>query len=230
MRIASFAALLALAGCSAIFPAPMLTVDAEMLVSVPPETVRPALDEALRGAGGASFGVYLTPYRSDGIDGAQLRLVRSARADVRGVSPVEILMAVASTLRDADASVGVAYRPRWLDADSGGAGCPAADAASFVRGSAEGTGPVLRSGVDGFQLDLAYPNDERIAGIEGVVVLSTLVEPDGRPTCVFAIQAPSPGLAAEAAQALRRQTFVPGSAGDVVVKTRFLVPVRFVLN
>ena len=77
---------------------------------------------------------------------------------------------------------------------------------------------------------LTYPDSAREAGIEGVVYVQMVVEPDGRPTNVVVLKGVHELLDEEARRFAQTMNFSPGRKDGAVVRTRLTLPLRFGLE
>lgn len=90
--------------------------------------------------------------------------------------------------------------------------------------------PALVGGLAAFLEDLVYPEDARLAGVEGRVIVQFVVDEDGRVLDPMAVRSPSDTLSAAAVAAVRAARFTPGRNGGVAVRSRFTLPVLFQLE
>ncbi len=77
---------------------------------------------------------------------------------------------------------------------------------------------------------IEYPPDARKAGVEGQVVLALRLDERGAVTAVRVVEAPSPALAAAAAEAARRFRFTPGLRDGEPVATEIRYTCTFYLE
>lgn len=89
--------------------------------------------------------------------------------------------------------------------------------------------PQIVGGVGSYYIHIEYPEEAMQAGIEGRLVLSFVVEPDGHTTGVEVIERLHPACDSAAVRALRRTRFVPGRQNGDIVPVRMRLPVRFEL-
>ena len=89
--------------------------------------------------------------------------------------------------------------------------------------------PSVVGGVAAVAKRVVYPEAALAAGVEGVVLVSLVVEPDGAARDLIVLRAPDPALGEAALAAFDGLTFSPGRAGGEAVPARLSVPVRFVL-
>jgi protein TonB len=114
----------------------------------------------------------------------------------------------------------------------GRAGETAADPAS-VRRSSGGVVPAARVSAQPRPLELPrieYPRDARKDGVEGQVVLVLHIDARGAVVAVRVVDAPSPSLAAAAAEGARRFRFSPALADGEAVETEIRFTYTFLLE
>ncbi len=87
--------------------------------------------------------------------------------------------------------------------------------------------PSIVGGLGAYYIHIEYPEEAVRAGIEGRLLLSFVVETDGRTTGVEVIHALHPACDSAAVRALRKTRFVPGRLDGEVVPVRMRLPVRF---
>lgn len=75
-----------------------------------------------------------------------------------------------------------------------------------------------------------YPSVARRLGKEATVLLRVTIDERGRPVDVEILSKAGSGFEEEAVRAVRASTFVPAKANGYPVKSRALLPVRFVLT
>jgi periplasmic protein TonB len=75
-----------------------------------------------------------------------------------------------------------------------------------------------------------YPELARQAGLEGLVVVQVVVEPDGRPSSPTVIRSAGEILDREAVAAVMQMQFKPGMQRGQPVRVSYAVPVRFRLR
>lgn len=95
--------------------------------------------------------------------------------------------------------------------------------------------PDYYRGIDYFAFDvsriLRYPEDARMRNIEGKVVLSFIVDYDGKVTDVKIVESVYPSLDKEAAEAIKRcGKWIPGKQHNRDIKLRVTIPVIFQLQ
>src|SRR5690606_40711885 len=73
----------------------------------------------------------------------------------------------------------------------------------------------------------AYPEMERMAGIEGRVFVEFVVNEDGTVSDAVVIRGVSAGLDAAAVAAVRKARFTPGHQRGRPVKVRMSIPITF---
>lgn len=89
--------------------------------------------------------------------------------------------------------------------------------------------PHIVGGIGAYYIHIEYPQDAAEAGIEGRLVLSFIVEPDGRTSDVQVVKTLHPSCDSAAVRALRQTRFVPGRQNGKRVPVRMRLPVRFQL-
>lgn len=89
--------------------------------------------------------------------------------------------------------------------------------------------PKIIGGLGSYYIHIEYPEEAVKAGVEGRLVLSFIVETDGRTTGVEVIEKLHPACDSAAVRALRRTRFAPGSQNGDLVRVRMRLPVRFKL-
>ncbi len=77
---------------------------------------------------------------------------------------------------------------------------------------------------------LEYPDIARKAGMEGLVVVQVVVEPDGRPANPVVARSAGEVLDKAAVEAVMRLRFKPGKQRGVPVRVRMAIPIRFRLR
>jgi TonB family protein len=76
-----------------------------------------------------------------------------------------------------------------------------------------------------------YPGDDRVNGITGKVILSFVIETDGKLTNFEIKSAPSPSLGAEAIRVMKLSPpWVPGTIQNKPVRVRHALPINFSLG
>lgn len=79
--------------------------------------------------------------------------------------------------------------------------------------------------------NIIYPTQAKAAGIEGTVVVEFVVETTGKVTNVTAKRKASPLLDEEAVRVVKQlPAFSPGKQRGKAVRTRYILPVSFMLN
>lgn len=89
--------------------------------------------------------------------------------------------------------------------------------------------PRIIGGMGSYYIHIEYPEEAVDAGVEGRLVLSFIVETDGRTSEVEVIKKLHPACDSAAVRALRRTRFAPGNQDGDVVRVRMRLPVRFKL-
>jgi len=87
--------------------------------------------------------------------------------------------------------------------------------------------PVLIGGMEHLQELIAYPELAAKAGIEGLVVVTFVVEPDGSISGAEVIKSAGALLDNAAMEAVAKLEFLPGKQRGKPVRVRFSLPVRF---
>ena len=87
--------------------------------------------------------------------------------------------------------------------------------------------PVLIGGVEALQDSVRYPEADRLAGVEGRVVVRFVVDAEGVPVAARVVQSVSPGLDSAAVAAIRSVRFTPGLNNGKRVAVRYELPVSF---
>lgn len=97
------------------------------------------------------------------------------------------------------------------------------DVAEVIDRTAEGRVlPRLRTSVPP-----AYPRDAFAAGTKATVRLAFVVDEDGRPTAVRAVDATDDRFVAPAIEAVNQWTFYPGTTGGRVDRFLMILPLEF---
>nr|WP_294791699.1 energy transducer TonB [uncultured Mucilaginibacter sp.] len=79
--------------------------------------------------------------------------------------------------------------------------------------------------------NIKYPAVDRNNNIQGKVIVSFVVEPDGRLTDVNALRGPSATLKAEAVRIIKLSPkWIAGAQGGKRVRVKYAVPVNFTLR
>lgn len=87
--------------------------------------------------------------------------------------------------------------------------------------------PQIVGGIGAYYIHIEYPEEALLQGIEGRLLLSFVVETDGRTSGVEVIRTLHPACDSAAVRALRRTRFVPGRQDGEIVPVRMHLPVRF---
>lgn len=87
--------------------------------------------------------------------------------------------------------------------------------------------PQIEGGIGAYYIHIEYPEEAILKGIEGRLLLSFIVETDGRTSGVEVIRTLHPACDSAAVRALRQTRFVPGRQGGEAVRVRMHLPVRF---
>lgn len=89
--------------------------------------------------------------------------------------------------------------------------------------------PQIIGGMGSYYIHIEYPEEAMLAGIEGRLVLSFVVETTGHTTAVEVVERLHPACDSAAVRALRKTRFVPGRQNGDVIPVRMRLPVRFKL-
>lgn len=89
--------------------------------------------------------------------------------------------------------------------------------------------PQIIGGIGSYYIHIEYPEEAMMAGIEGRLILSFVVETTGHTTAVEVVERLHPACDSAAVRALRKTRFVPGRQNGDVVPVRMRLPVRFKL-
>jgi protein TonB len=87
--------------------------------------------------------------------------------------------------------------------------------------------PEIEGGVGAYYLNIRYPKAAIEAGVHGRLILSFVVERDGRPSQIEVLQSLHPLCDSSAVRALRQTRFVPGHQNGEPVRVRMRLPVHF---
>ncbi len=90
--------------------------------------------------------------------------------------------------------------------------------------------PEIIGGVAKIYENLIYPEIARQAGVEGLVVIQVVVEPDGTPSGTMVARSASAVLDNAAIAAVKALRFVPGKQRGQPVRVRMAIPIRFRLR
>lgn len=90
--------------------------------------------------------------------------------------------------------------------------------------------PEIVGGIAGIQSSVRYPEISRRAGVQGTVIVSVVVNPNGFPTQMQILKSISADCDTEALRVIRDARFVPGKQGNQNVAVRISIPVRFRLG
>lgn len=90
--------------------------------------------------------------------------------------------------------------------------------------------PELIGGLAALQAAVVYPEDARLDGAEGVVVVQFIVEADGSVTEAVAVRSPDKRLSRAALATVRSAQFEPGRQRGEPVRVRFAMPITFRLR
>ncbi len=89
--------------------------------------------------------------------------------------------------------------------------------------------PDIVGGLGAYYIHIEYPEEAIAAGIQGRLILTFVVETDGRPSEIAVLQSLHPLCDSSAVQALRKTRFVPGRQNGELVRVRMRLPVQFKL-
>ena len=90
--------------------------------------------------------------------------------------------------------------------------------------------PEIVGGLEALQRLVEYPEDARVAGAEGTVVVQFVVRADGSVTDLEAVRSPDARLSHAALEAVRAARFTPGRHRGRAVSVRLAVPIGFRLR
>ena len=89
--------------------------------------------------------------------------------------------------------------------------------------------PNIEGGIGAYYINIAYPEEAKILGIQGRLVLHFVVETDGTTSRIRVHKPLHPLCDSAAVQALRRTIFIPGKQNGSPVRVRMSLPVSFQL-
>lgn len=89
--------------------------------------------------------------------------------------------------------------------------------------------PAIQGGLGAYYINIEYPQEAIDAGIEGRLILSFIVEVDGRLTDISVLKPLHPLCDSAAVRALRTTRFIPGKQNGEPVAVRMRMPVKFQL-
>lgn len=87
--------------------------------------------------------------------------------------------------------------------------------------------PNIEGGLGAYYIHIEYPKEAIAANIQGRLILSFVVEPDGRPSEIEVVRSLHPLCDSSAVRALRQTRFVPGRQNGEAVRVRMRLPVQF---
>lgn len=90
--------------------------------------------------------------------------------------------------------------------------------------------PEVVGGMEALAAEIAYPEEARRDGVEGMVAVQVVVSETGEVLAPTVLVSPSPLLSEAALDAVRRVRFTPGRHGGAPVKVRLTVPITFRLT
>ena len=89
--------------------------------------------------------------------------------------------------------------------------------------------PDIVGGLGAYYIHIEYPEEAIAANIQGRLILTFVVEPDGRASEIKVLRSLHPLCDSSAVRALRRTRFVPGRQNGEAVRVRMRLPVKFKL-
>ncbi len=87
--------------------------------------------------------------------------------------------------------------------------------------------PTIPGGIRALYLNITYPEEALEAGIQGRVILTFVVEPDGSTSQIEVQQALHTSCDSAAVRAVRETRFIPGYQSGQPVRVRMHLPIRF---
>jgi protein TonB len=90
--------------------------------------------------------------------------------------------------------------------------------------------PEIIGGLASLYAVLEYPELARKAGIEGLVIVQLVIEPDGKGSNLVVAKSANNILDAEALRAVSELSFKPGRQRGKAVRVKYAIPVRFTLR
>ncbi len=90
--------------------------------------------------------------------------------------------------------------------------------------------PEIIGGPEAVYKVLEYPEIARRAGLEGLVIVQVIVEPDGRPSHPTILKSAGDILDQAAIKAVMKLRFKPGKQRGKPVRVRYAIPIRFKLK
>ncbi len=90
--------------------------------------------------------------------------------------------------------------------------------------------PEIIGGSEAVYKVLEYPEIARQAGMEGLVIVQVIVEPDGRPSHPTILKSAGEVLDQAAIEAVMKLRFKPGKQRGKPVRVRYAIPIRFKLK
>lgn len=90
--------------------------------------------------------------------------------------------------------------------------------------------PVLIGGIKAIQEQIKYPNNAKVAGIEGLVIIQFVVNEEGRVENPHVIRGIGGGCDEEAIRVIKQARFKPGKQRGQAVRVQYSVPVFFKLK
>ena len=89
--------------------------------------------------------------------------------------------------------------------------------------------PQIRGGLNSYYLNIKYPEEAEVLGIEGRLMMRFVVEPDGSTSNIEVLQSLHPLCDSAAVNALRHTAFIPGILNGRAERVRMQLPVKFML-
>jgi protein TonB len=90
--------------------------------------------------------------------------------------------------------------------------------------------PELIGGLESLQKNIVYPEIARLAGIEGRVMVSFVIDEKGNVLNPVVVRGIGGGCDEAAVNAVKKAKFVPGMQRGMPVRVRFTLPITFRLN
>jgi len=90
--------------------------------------------------------------------------------------------------------------------------------------------PELIGGLESLQKSIVYPEIARLAGIEGRVMVSFVIDEKGNVLNPVVVRGIGGGCDEAAIEAVKKAKFVPGMQRGMPVRVRFTLPITFRLN
>lgn len=90
--------------------------------------------------------------------------------------------------------------------------------------------PELIGGLESLQKSIVYPEIARLAGIEGRVMVSFIIDEKGKVLSPVVVRGIGGGCDEAAIDAVKKARFIPGMQRGMPVRVRFTLPITFKLN